>query len=173
VRKKEHVAQPNGSGAVVLCQRVLVELAERGSQPLLNLRGERLTAHGPIEGDELAQLIGALDDASQSLGHQAAMRCKARHFAHQQKRSVAQLHALAGLHGQRCHLLGLDLRYKLVNAAGDLDAVLVELALPQHAGKSGAAQGLLRSDDTGLRSLMSARTRLGLEDVQAHGAPPF
>jgi len=46
-------------------------------------------------------------------------------------------------------------------------------ALPQHAGKDGAAEGLLRREDTCRRSLVGARTRLWLEDVQAHNAPPF
>jgi len=86
---------------------------------------------------------------------------------------VAQLHALTSLDRQRCHLFGVDLRNQFVDAAGDLHAVLVELALPQHAGEDGAAQSLLGGDGAGPCSLVSARARLGLEDVQAHRAPPF
>jgi hypothetical protein len=86
---------------------------------------------------------------------------------------MAQLHALADLDGQRGNLFRVDLRHQLMNAAGDLDAVLVKLALPQHAGEDRAAQSLLGSDDAGPCPLVCARARLGLEDVQAHRAPPF
>ena len=141
--EEQHVAQTNRASTIVLGQRVLVELAERSGQSLLHLRGERLTPTGPVDGDELAQLIGTLDDARQRLGHQAAMRGVTRHLAHQQQRRVTQLHALASLDGQRGHLLGVHLRNQLMNAAGDLHAVLVELALPQHAGEDRAAQRLL------------------------------
>ena len=70
-------------------------------------------------------------------------------------------------------LFRFDLRNQIVNAAGDLHAVFVELALPQHAGEDRAAQSLLGGDYAGSGSLVGARARLGLEDVQAHGAPPF
>ncbi len=101
------------------------------------------------------------------------MRGVARHLAHQQKRSMTQLHALASLDSKRGHLFGINLRDQLVNAAGDLHAVLIELALPQHAGEDRAPQRLLGGDGAGPCSLVSARARLGLEDVQAHRAPPF
>jgi hypothetical protein len=160
VREEEHVAQANRSGAIVLGQRVLVELAECRGQPLLHLRRERLTPAGPVDGDKLAQLVGALNHARQSLGHQAAMRGVARHLAHQQQRRVAQLHPLARLDGQRGNLLRRNLRNQFVDAAGDLHAVLVELALPQHAGENlrrSACSGVMT---LGRRSLVGARARL-------------
>ena len=100
------------------------------------------------------------------------MRGVARHFAHQQQRRMAQLHPLAGLDGQRGHLFRGHLRHQLVNAAGDLHAVLVELALPQHAGEDGAPQSLLGRDDASACSLVGARP-VKLKNVQAHCAPPF
>ena len=54
MRQEQHVAQTHRAGTVVLGQRVLVELAERRSQTLLHLRGERLTSAGPVDGDKLA-----------------------------------------------------------------------------------------------------------------------
>src|SRR5262249_37190851 len=44
VREEEHVAQLHPALAIVLRERVRVELCERRSEPLLHLRGERLLA---------------------------------------------------------------------------------------------------------------------------------
>ncbi len=103
------------------------------------------------------------------------MGCVTRHFTNQQQRRVTQLHALASLHGQRSDLLGRNLRNQFTDAPGNLHAILVELALPQHAGEDRAAQSLLRSDGPGRRSLVGAQagTLVVLRNVQAHGAPPF
>jgi hypothetical protein len=173
VRPAPRLRDAHGAGTVVLGQGVLVELGERRCHALLYLRGEGLTSAGPVDGDELAQLVGALDDTRKRVGHQTAMRGVTRHLANEQKRSMTQLHTLAGLNGQRGDLFSLDLRNQLVDAAGDLHAVLIELAFPQQAGEDRAAQSLLGGDDSGPCSLVSARSRLELEHVQAHGAPPF
>ena len=58
------------------------------------------------------------------------MRGKTRHLAHQQKRGEAQLNVLARLNGQRGNLFGVDLWDQFMDAAGDLDAILIELSLP-------------------------------------------
>ena len=71
MREEEHVAEANDAGAVVLGERVLVKLDECGGEALLHLRGERLLSAGPVDGDELGELIGTLDDASESVGDRA------------------------------------------------------------------------------------------------------
>ena len=98
---------------------------------------------GPVDGEELGQLVRTLDDAHERLGHERAVRGVARHLAHQQKRRMAQLHRCARLDGERSDLLGIDLRHERADALGDGDAVLVELVLPEHAGEDAAPQRLL------------------------------
>ena len=66
---------------------------------------ERLASAGPVEGDELGQLVGALNDAGECLPNKVPMGCVARHLSDQQQRCVTQFHALARLHGQRGDLL--------------------------------------------------------------------
>jgi hypothetical protein len=93
--------------------------------------------------------------------------------AHQKQRRVAQLHPFARFHSQRGHPFRIDLRDKFLDAARNLHAVLVELPLPQHAGENSAPERLLRRNDPGLRSLVGARPRLLLENIQAHGDASF
>jgi hypothetical protein len=180
MREEENVAQTYDSCAIILSKRVLVELAERGSQALLHLRRKRLTPAGPVNGNELRKLVGTLNDLCQSLGYKCTMRGETGHLAHQQQRGVAQLHPFAGLDCQRCHTLGGNLRHQVAYASGDQDTVLVELVFPQHAGEYRKAQRLLRRDYTSWSSLVraqsiqvNARTLVVLQLVQAHEAPPF
>jgi hypothetical protein len=88
---------------------------------------------------------------------------------------MPQFHVLACLNSQCGNAFGENLRNKLADAACDLNAILVELSLPQHAGEDGATEGLLRRDGCCRRALVSAQTRtlIVLQNVQAHGAPPF
>src|SRR5882724_5819399 len=62
VREGKHVAQLDRSATVVLGELILVELAERRGQSLLHLPGERYTSVLPVDGEELGELIGTLDD---------------------------------------------------------------------------------------------------------------
>ena len=110
VAEEEHVAEANDAGAIVLGERVLVEAREGGGEALLYLRGERRATVGPVDGDELGKLIGTLDDADESLGHQGAVRGVTRHLANEQERDVTQLHVGASLDGERGDLGGFDLR---------------------------------------------------------------
>jgi hypothetical protein len=52
---------------------------------------------------------------------------------------MTQLHPLASFDCQRRHLLGRDLGNEFGNAAGDLDPVLIKLALPKQARQHRAA----------------------------------
>jgi hypothetical protein len=61
------------------------------------------------------------------------MRLVASHFAHEQKRRMTQLHALAVFDCHRCHLLGRGLGNEFGNAAGHLDSVLLKLTFPKQA----------------------------------------
>ena len=146
VAEEEHVTQLHRSGAVVLGQRVLVKPGEGRGQPLLYLRGKRLLALAPVERDEFGEFVGALDDAKQGLRHQMAVRGQTRHLAHQQKRSVTQLHLFPRLHRQGRHLFRSHPGHQLADASGDRHAILVKLVFPQHAGQNGAAQLLLGGD---------------------------
>ena len=71
-------------------------------------------------------------------------------------RDAASSHA--SFHGERGHLLRRDLRDQFVDAAGDLHAVLIELALPQQAGEHRAPQLLLGGEAARRRALVCART---------------
>ena len=70
---------------------------------------------------------------------------------------MTQLHTLASLDGQRSYTLCLDLRNECADAHGDFCAILVELALPQHAGEHRAPQLLFCGEDACRCSLMSAK----------------
>ena len=65
--EEEYVAQPSPGRTIVLGERVLVELGEGGSQPLLHLPRQRHASLLPVDGDELGELIGTLNDAPQGL----------------------------------------------------------------------------------------------------------
>ena len=91
------------------------------------------------------------------------MRGVTRHLAHEQQRRVTQLHLLARLDGKRGHLLGCDLGHEFRDAAGDLDAVLVELALPEQASQHRAPQLQFRRDVAGRRTFVRARTEVQVE----------
>lgn len=159
VREEEHVTQTYGRGAVVLGQSVLVEASEGGGEALLHLRGQRHAAVGPVDGDELGELVGTLDDARERVGHESAVRGVAGHLTHQQKRRVAQLHGGAGLDGERGDGLGRDAGYELADARGDGLPALVELVLPEHAGEYAAAQGLFGRESYSGRSFVSTGAR--------------
>ena len=180
VREEQHVAQLDYAGAIVLGQRVLVELGERRSQSLLHLRGERLAAILPINGKKLRQFIGALDHARQRLRHQTAMRRVTRHLANEQQWSMTQLHLLARLNGERGNLRGFDARNQRSDAIGNGHAILVELVLPQHVGQHGAPQLRFRADLRSGRALMRPQGRAReskvakLQNILAgHIAAPF
>ena len=78
---------------------------------------------------------------------------------------MTELHLLASLDGERGNTIGVDPRNEFLDTPGDLHAVFIELALPQHAGEDGASKGLFGRDGPGGRTLMSARAlvMLGLE----------
>ncbi len=174
VRQEQNIAQLHGSGAVVLRQSVLVELGERRGQSLLHLRRQRRAPAGPVDGDELGELVGTLNDRRQRLGHQRAMRLVPRHLADQQQRRVTQLHLLARLDRQSRNLLRLDLRHQLSDAAGDSDTVLIELVLPQQAARKRAPQLQLRADVARGSALVRARDEVEIHLVQSgHRWPPF
>jgi hypothetical protein len=89
---------------------------------------------------ELRELVGTLNHSHQSFGDQRVVSLVTRHLADEQQRHVPQLHLLTRFDRKRGNLLRRDLRHQFGNAAGDLDAVLVELALPKQAGQHRAAQ---------------------------------
>jgi hypothetical protein len=93
---------------------------------------------------------------------------------------VTQLHLLARLDGKRRNTRRLDSGNEVADATRNLYPVLVELALPQHAGLNAAAQRLLRVKGDGRRALMRAeevphRSQMTqLQNVQTrHGFSPF
>ena len=99
------------------------------------------------------------------------MRRVTRHLAHEQQRRVTQLHLLAGLDGKRGNLLRRNLGHQFGNAAGDLDAVLVELSLPKQASQHRAAQLQLQRDVTGRRSLVGTGAEIQCVE-SGHPWPP-
>ena len=70
VRQEEHVAELDRAVPVVLGELVGVELGERPSKAPLGLLGERPAAVPPVDGEELGELVGALDDAFEGVRHQ-------------------------------------------------------------------------------------------------------
>ena len=72
---------------------------------------------------------------------------------------MTQLHRGASLDGEGGDLFGVNLGDELADAACDGDAVLVELALPEHAGEDRAPQGLLGSEDGRGCAFVGARAR--------------
>ena len=81
-----------------------------------------------------------------------------RHLADNQQRHVTKLHLLASLDGESGNLLRLNLGDKLRNASRDLDAILLELALPERARQHRTAKLQLRRNVPRGRILMSARS---------------
>ena len=167
VRQEQDVAQLDGAAAIVLRELVLVELRKRGREALLDLARERHAAVLPVDGYELAQLVSALNDALEGLGHQTAMGLVTSHLAHQEQRRVTELHLLTRLDGKHSHSLGLDLGNKLGNAAGDLNAVLIKLALPEQAGEHRAAQLQLVRDVTRGGSLVGAKSAGTIHQIES------
>ena len=173
--EEEHVAQPHDSGAIVLGERVGVELRKCGTEALLHLAGERNAPLGPVDGHELRQLVGTLNHARQRIREESAMRRVTRHLADEEERRVAQLHRLTRFEGQRGDLRRVHLRDQFADAAGDLHAVLIELALPEQTGEDAAPERLLVGDAPRRRALMGARAgeTAELEDVEpGHAGPP-
>src|SRR5215468_7571616 len=78
------------------------------------------------------------------------------------------MHLLARLDRERRHILRQALRHQRGNPLADLFAVLVELRLPQEAGKHGTAQLREDADVTSARTLVS-HEREALE-VDTHGS---
>ncbi len=76
---------------------------------------------------------------------------------------MTQLHLCPSLNRERGHLLGCNLGNKLRDAARDLDAVLVELALPKQAGQHRAPQLQLRREVARRRAFMRAQTKVQVE----------
>src|SRR5262249_53560174 len=128
---------------VVLGQRVRVELGERACQSLLYLRRERSLAVLPVDGDELRELVGTLDHALQNLSHPGAVRGMTRHLAHEREGRMTQLHLLARLNGKRSHAAGIYFGHEFTDASSNLDAILIELVFPKHAGQHRTAELLL------------------------------
>src|SRR5581483_2916506 len=88
---------------------------------------------------------------------------------------VAELHLLARFYGQRRYLAGVNARHKLVNAGGNLHAVLVEFVLPEHAGEYGAPQRLLRRQHRGGSALVGAwrNEMTQFKSIQTHVMASF
>src|ERR1700733_5582731 len=165
--KKEYIPQLDRPTTVVLGELIFVKLREGRSQPLLHLSRERHTSVLPVDGNKLCEFIGTLEDACERLRHRRTVRLMTRHFADDQKRRVTQLHLLARLNGKGSHLLGPNLRHSLGDASGDLDPVLVELALPKETRKHRAAQLHLRRDVACGRVLVRARCSVEIQCVQS------
>src|SRR5579864_794366 len=163
VSQEQHVTEFDRSAAIVLRERVGIELREGRSQPLLHLSGERHATVLPVDGDELGELVGTLDHTRQRLGHQSSMRGVTRHLTHEQKRRVTQLHLLASFDGERSHILSRDLGDEFRDAARDLDSVLIELALPEQACQHRAPQLQLRGDVARRSTFVRARTKVQVE----------
>ena len=112
-----------------------------------------------------------MDDARKRIAHEMTMCLVTRHLADEQQRRMTHLHLLTSLDRKRGNFLRRDLGHQFRNAASDLDAVLVELALPKQAGQHRAAQLELRRDVPGSRALVSARAEV--EGVKSsHSWPP-
>jgi len=73
VTEKQDVAQLDRPPAVVLRELVLVELRETQRRVPSSPWRRAARAVLPVNGDELAQFIGALEDTLERLGHQTAM----------------------------------------------------------------------------------------------------
>jgi hypothetical protein len=80
---------------------------------------------------------------------------------------VTEPHLVARLDGQRGDTLGLDLGDEFCDAAGDLDAVLVELALPEQAGENGTTQLQFVRDVTRGRALVGAQSVSEIQQVES------
>src|SRR5581483_6567990 len=167
VAEEKHVPQFDGPATVILGELVFIKLRESCRESLLHLTGERHTPVLPVHGNELSELVSTLDHASERFRHRRAVRLVARHFADEQKRRVAQLHLLAGLDSKRSHLVGRNLGHQLGDAAGDLDSVLVELALPKQAGEHRAPQLHLGRDVPCRCTLVRARCSVEIQCVQS------
>src|SRR5438309_1307812 len=108
-------------------------------ESLRDLRGGRTPSVGPVDGDELGELVGTLDDADEGLGHESAVGRVTSHLAHQKQRCVTKLHRGAGLDGEGRDLFCGDLRHEFADAPRDGYAVFVEFVLPEHAGENRAS----------------------------------
>jgi hypothetical protein len=97
VAEEEHVPQLDRPAAVVLGELILIKLRERRRQTLLHLTGKRHAPVLPVNGDELGEFVGTLDDLGKRLRHQGAVRLVASHLANKQKRRMTQLHLLPAL----------------------------------------------------------------------------
>ena len=121
-----------------------------------------------VQGDQLAELVGALDDLHDRVGHQLVALAGAREDLEQQQRRVAQIEHRARLDregGERCRR---DLFCGGRDPRRDRLAVLVELVLPQQAGEDGPAQHLLiRQTRDCRRALVRARGIAG-NNIQTH-----
>ncbi len=174
--KEEYVAETDNLRTIVLSQRILVELGEGCCQPLLHLTRQRSTTVRPVDGHELGELIRTLNDSGERLRDEAAMRGMTGHLAHQKQRNVTELHVLPRLNRQGRNLLRIDLGNKLADTACDLQAVFVELILPEQAGKHGTAKSLLGRDRLRGGALVRSYRRevSQLQDIQlCHIPPPF
>ena len=174
MREEEHVPQLDRPAAIVLGELVLIKLREGRRQSLLHLAGERRLAVLPVNGNELGEFVGALDDASERLRNQSAMRLVASHLADKQQWHMAQLHLLARLYRQPRDLLNRNLRHEFGDAAGDLDSVLVELAFPKQASQHRAPQLQLRRNLPRRSTFMRATSKVEFKHVEScHCGSPF
>ncbi len=90
--QEQNVPDPHRAVAVILGELIGVELGQRLRQALLRLGGDGLALAllhrpqrlGPVDGEELGQLVRPLDDALQRVGDEAAMGGAARHLADDQ-----------------------------------------------------------------------------------------
>src|SRR5207302_1147168 len=88
---------------VILRELVGVELRERPRQPALHARGKRLLLLLPVERDELAEFVGALDHALECFGYERARALAARELANQEERRMAELHLVTRFAGESRH----------------------------------------------------------------------
>src|ERR1700722_15410489 len=97
------------------------------------------------------------------------------HVAHQEPRSVPELHRLSSLNSKSSHLRRIDFRDKFADTPRDLHSVFVELVLPEHAGKDGTPKSLLGGDRLCGTALVRPyrRKMTQLQNVQfCHARPP-
>ena len=111
--------------------------------------GERALAVLPVQGQELGDLVGPLDDSSQGVGHHADLRVvrlrQPGQLTHQQQRHMTQVVVGTQIDGEIRHVLLLALRDQSLDAVGNGDTVFVEGILPQQTRRHRAPKLVDRS----------------------------
>jgi hypothetical protein len=167
--------QSAACSAVVLRKLVGVELREHPRQPAFYSRGERLFFRFPVERDELAEFIRALDHVLERFRHERAGSLAPRKLAHQEEWHMAQMHLASSFSRQRGHILGFVGANKFRDPRGDRAALFVKRIFPEQARQHRPAQLRLRADLLRHRSLMRPRRKHPLPHIHFRhfSVPPF